>query len=491
MLVFAKIFGFKFRPIHSGIVSQNLPPGPRAAGDIDRRHMNFAQLLGRILCAALTAAALALPVRAADAVRLLLDLESRRAISAENAAQAVPAQATVALMTLYASMTLMREQGVEPAAVVELASAKVTEGTGRRAKTKTVPRSATVEELLRALLMSGDDEAARALTAKLSADEAAFTAVMNREAKRLGLTRTVFTTPFETPDAAQTTSAADLAVLAEALFRDHPEVRAWAKTRTAELAGRTVTNTNTLLERSNAVTGVFRSVGEQTADAVVLFENPRANGDVRRLMAVMLRAEDAEDLDETVFRMLGNGYRNHETVGVYGADALVARLPVLKGVAPDVAVGTDREVLITVERAPLLEAPNSRLRVEVIYEAPLTAPLRRGDRVGDIRVSFNGEEAARVPAVLLEDVPQGSFWARMADQMRLALGWYEKSNVTSPAERRTETNTEPEPSEDAETGAPEKGAEEAAEADLAEETASAGDDASPTEDAPGGNDKKE
>ena len=82
--------------------------------------MNFAQLLGRILCAALTAAALALPVRAADAVRLLLDLESRRAISAENAAQAVPAQATVALMTLYASMTLMREQGVEPAAVVEL-----------------------------------------------------------------------------------------------------------------------------------------------------------------------------------------------------------------------------------------------------------------------------------------------------------------------------------------------------------------------------------
>ena len=79
----------------------------------------------------------------------------------------------------------------------------------------------------------------------------------------------------------------------------------------------------------------------------------------------------------------------------------------------------------------------------------------------------------------------------MADQMRLALGWYEKSNVTSPAERRTETNTEPEPSEDAETGAPEKGAAEAAEADLAEETASAGDDAAPTEDAPGGNDKKE
>ena len=63
-------------------------------------------------------------------------------------------------------------------------------------------------------------------------------------------------------------------------------------------------------------------MGEQAADAVVLFENPRANGDVRRLMAVMLRAEDAEDLDETVFGMLGNGYRNHETVGVYGADAL-------------------------------------------------------------------------------------------------------------------------------------------------------------------------
>lgn len=402
--------------------------------------MILPRLLRWTLFAAISAAFLTSAARAADEARLLLDLESRRAISADAAAEAMPAQATVALMTLYAALTVMREQGLDPGTEVMLEPAKVTEGRGRRAKTKTLARKATLEDLMRALLMTGDDEAARALVGRLAPDETAFTAVMNREAARLGLRHSVYTTPFETTDAAQRTSAADLAVLAEALFRDHPEARLWSKTRTAALADRTITNANTLLERSNAVTGVFRSVGENAADAVVLFENPRANGDVRRLMAVMLRAEDGADLDEAVIAMLGNGYRNHETISVYAAGEQVARLPVLKGMNSEVAVGVDRAVLMTVERDLLLEAPNSRLRVDVIYEAPLVAPLRRGDVVGEVRVSFNGEEAARAPAALMEDVPEGGVWRRLADQMKLALGWYDRENVTTPAARRTEAD---------------------------------------------------
>lgn len=354
-------------------------------------------------------------VHASGDAWLLLDLESRRVIASEGASKPVPAQSTVVLMTLYAALELQRTSGIDASEAVELEPA-ATQG-----KNSSGPRIATLSELSRILLMTGDQGSTRALVGKLSENDAAFTMEMNRLAKQLGLHDSHFTSPYKTDDPAQTTTPADLAVLAEALFRDFPETRLWSKTRIVELAGHTVNNTNTLLERSNAIAGVFRNVDTETADAVVLFENPRANGALRRLMAVVLRAQDGADLDEKILSLLGNGYRNYETIEVYETGEVIAQLPVYKGSATEVGVRALTPVLVTVERTPLLENPSTNLKVEISYRTPLTAPIIQGDAAGEMVLTFANEEVARIPVYFAENVQPGPPWKRLIDALRLAL----------------------------------------------------------------------
>jgi D-alanyl-D-alanine carboxypeptidase (penicillin-binding protein 5/6) len=45
--------------------------------------------------------------------------------------------------------------------------------------------------------------------------------------------------------------------------------------------------------------------------------------------------------------------------------------------------------------------------------------VQRGQRVGTVRVGFDGKPVAEFPLIALEDVPPASFFGRMWDSVRL------------------------------------------------------------------------
>jgi D-alanyl-D-alanine carboxypeptidase (penicillin-binding protein 5/6) len=49
--------------------------------------------------------------------------------------------------------------------------------------------------------------------------------------------------------------------------------------------------------------------------------------------------------------------------------------------------------------------------------AQLSAPLVRGTPVGEVKVSFAGQELATSPVVVLANVLDGGVWARMRDEL--------------------------------------------------------------------------
>ena len=349
--------------------------------------------------------------QASEGAGLLLDLESRRVIMAENASESLPAHSTVALMTLYTALELQRELGVDSSRKIELP--RVTTATPTTLKHDL--QSSSIDELECMLLVSGDQLAAHALVNFFSEIGVNFTSEMNRISKRLGLTGSHFVTPFETNDPEQVTTPTDLAILAEALFRDHPQTRTWSKTRPTDSA-------TTLLDRSNAIAGVYRHVNKHDgADAVALFENPRSNGAVRRLLAVKLRASDGAILDEEILSMLGNGYRNYETIQVYTPRDCITELPVYKGNKRAVKVHPQGNVWITVDRSTLIKHSSEKLVVKVHYKAPLVAPLQRGEVIGEVTLSFDSEVVARFPIVGADDIAKGNAWRRFVDTLKLAV----------------------------------------------------------------------
>ena len=80
-----------------------------------------------------------------------------------------------------------------------------------------------VEDLIKGMIVQSGNDACVALAEAIAGSEESFAQMMNREAKRLGMTSSNFTNSTGLPDPQLYTTARDLATLAGALIRDFPE----------------------------------------------------------------------------------------------------------------------------------------------------------------------------------------------------------------------------------------------------------------------------
>jgi D-alanyl-D-alanine carboxypeptidase len=81
----------------------------------------------------------------------------------------------------------------------------------------------TVREAILAVITRSGNDAAMVLAEAVSGTEAAFVTAMNERARALGLVQSYFVNPTGLPDPRQTTSARDMALLAQALWHDYPQ----------------------------------------------------------------------------------------------------------------------------------------------------------------------------------------------------------------------------------------------------------------------------
>lgn len=61
------------------------------------------------------------------------------------------------------------------------------------------------------------------------------------------------------------------------------------------------------------------------------------------------------------------------------------------------------------------ESLESVVEVDTVIEAPVSA----GDKLGTVTISFDGEVLAERPLVAIEPVPEGGFFKRLMDAIKL------------------------------------------------------------------------
>ena len=61
----------------------------------------------------------------------------------------------------------------------------------------------------------------------------------------------------------------------------------------------------------------------------------------------------------------------------------------------------------------------AKLAASMDVMAELAAPLARGTRVGEVKISFAGAELVKSPVIVLTSVMDGGVWARMRDELDL------------------------------------------------------------------------
>lgn len=161
-----------------------------------------------------------------------------------------------------------------------------------------------VDNALKMMLVKSANDIAVALAETVGGTEAKFVALMNAEARRLGMNSTHYNNPNGLPDDGQYTTARDLAVLSRAIWIEFPEHRDLFRIPAIKAGNRILRSQNTLLERYRGANGM--KTGFICASGFNMVASATRNG--RTLIAVVLGATSSVERAETAAELLERGF---------------------------------------------------------------------------------------------------------------------------------------------------------------------------------------
>jgi len=267
-----------------------------------------------------------------------------------------------------------------------------------------------VGELLHGLIVQSGNDAAITLALHIAGSEAGFVDLMNREAKRLGMNNTHFANPVGLPDAQHYSSAFDLALLAAAIVRDHPQHYALFGLRDYTFNNVTQANRNRLLWIDPYADGL-KTGHTETAGYCLIGSVKRNN---RRLISVLLGAP-SDNLRATESQKLLNfGFQYFDAVRVYQKNQPVTRVRVWKGTKSQLEVGFRQDLFLIIPKGKL-----AQLKATMETHQPILAPVSGGQPLGMLKLTLDGKPYAEFPLVALEDAPLANVFSRGWDSIRL------------------------------------------------------------------------
>lgn len=259
--------------------------------------------------------------------------------------------------------------------------------------------SMTVDDLIKATVIMSANDAAVVLAEAVSGSEDAFVAQMNEKAQQLGMNDTVFKNCNGLDEEGHVTSAYDVALMSRELIR-HEKVFDYALTWMDSVRGgeTQLVNTNKLIRSYPGITGLKTGTTGEAGSCITA----TAEREGLSLIAVVLGADSTDHRFQDAAALLDYGFA--------GWKATVPESPVLEPVP--VARGMEPQVEPVLGEMPtlLLKAGEAgEVETAVTYEE-LTAPVTRGDVIGQVTCTVDGSVMAQVDITAGEDVAQVTFF---------------------------------------------------------------------------------
>jgi len=262
--------------------------------------------------------------------------------------------------------------------------------------------SVMVEDLIRGMIVQSGNDACIVLAEAIAGSEPAFAELMNAKAKELGLTHSFFRNCTGWPDSEQHMTCRDIATLARRIILDFPEYYRYDSEKTFKYNNIEQQNRNPLVQKGLA-DGL--KTGHTEAGGYGLAASAQRNG--RRVVLVANGMTSMHQRAEESERLLEWSFREFENVTLFSAGDTVEEAKVWLGSSPTVPLVGGRDLVITMPRQWRKTA-----KVEVEYDAPVPAPINRGDTLGKLLVSGQGVPDMEVPLLAGADVARMSLPGR-------------------------------------------------------------------------------
>jgi D-alanyl-D-alanine carboxypeptidase (penicillin-binding protein 5/6) len=231
-------------------------------------------------------------------------------------------------------------------------------------------------------------------------------ALMNAEARRIGMTNSHYGTPNGWMDEGQTyVTPRDLATLAATMIRRHPDLyHRYVGHETSTWNGITQHNHDPILGKLEGADGIKTGFTNQAGYGFL--GSAVRNG--RRLVMVVAGVDRPKDRARAAADLMDWGFAAFDSRPLFSAGVEVGRAKVQEGSARSVPLLAPMAYSATSPRGS-----REPVSLRIVYDGPLPAPIRKGDAVASLEIKVGNGAAARVPLVAGADVARADTWQRL------------------------------------------------------------------------------
>ncbi|HRO15197.1 MAG TPA: D-alanyl-D-alanine carboxypeptidase family protein [Paracoccus sp. (in: a-proteobacteria)] len=356
----------------------------------------------------LLAALIPLPALAFDTnarAAWVYDMATGSVLMEKNADEPLPPASMSKLMTIYMLFEALHEGRVTMDTRFPV-STKAREMKGSTMFLNERDRP-TVDELIKGIIVLSGNDACVVVAEGLAGTEQAFARRMTERGKALGLTNSNFTNASGWPDPDHRMSVHDLGLLAQHLINDFPEL--YKNFRLEEFAydNRAPSNRhnrNPLLHLGIGADGLKTGHTQEAGYGLV---GSAVQGD-RRIVFVLTGLPSDKARAEEAERIVNWAYHQFTMRTLVPKGETVAHAPVWLGSASRVALTTAEGVRVLIPAGSI-----EGVKAEAVFQGPVEAPIKAGQRMGDLIVTIPGSVESRLPLLAAADVDRAGVVGRL------------------------------------------------------------------------------
>lgn len=362
-----------------------------------------------VVVAAASATAATMETAARQA--MIQDYDTGTVLLEKNADELMHPSSMSKLMTVYMAFSKLKEGTLsldDGFAVSERAwrtgGSKMFVHVGDRVK---------VEELLHGIIVQSGNDACVVIAENLASSEAEFAEQMTQKAREIGLTRSVLKNSNGWPDPEHLMTARDLATLARRLIEDFPSYYPIFKELEYTYNKIKQGNRNPLLYKPDLGADGLKT-GHTEEGGYGLTASAVRGG--RRLIMVLNGLPSMKARASESERLLEWAFREFENYSLFGAGQEVSTAEVWLGDRDAVPLVSDKKVVYTLPRQG-----GKDIKATVVYDGPIPAPIRKGDRIATLKIAVPNMEPVELPLLAGADVGRLGFTGRLGALLKHTL----------------------------------------------------------------------
>ena len=260
----------------------------------------------------------------------------------------------------------------------------------------------TVDEMLKAICVVSANDCTVAMAEYLAGSEEQFVQRMNERASQLGMNDTTFKNCHGIDEEGHFTSPYDIALMSRELLKNHSSITNYTTIWMDSLRdGKSeLVNTNKLIRNYQGITGL-----KTGSTSVALFNlSASATRNDLSLIAVIMKAPSSTVRFNEAKRLLDYGFSNYSYKKIAEKNTAIKKIIVEKGVEnfADAILDDDAGVLIKLGQ-------DKNIVQEINVPDKIFAPVKRGQKIGDISFKLEGQEIAKINVVCNKEIKKVGF----------------------------------------------------------------------------------